>query len=183
MALNSQCDVYNNFVKDGLGRGIADKGRGGNKIYNNVIVNAGGGYRGHDGSGIQIGQSTPGATALSIWHNTVIDPHTEGISIVRPPSGFRVQNNIIVNPGSGYKPIYLKADSQATVSHNLISRTLEEVHFAERRVDEDDYALAPDWPAVDAGVDLRAAGISTDYQGQPRPQGAGFDIGAYERGP
>jgi hypothetical protein len=178
MALNSKCDVYNNFVKDGLGRGIADKGRGGNKIYNNVIVNAGGGYTGVDGSGIQIGHSTPGATGLSIWNNTIINPHTAGISIARTASGFRVQNNLIVKPGTGYKPIYLKEGAQASVSHNLISQTFAEVHFTAPRTD--DYSLAPDSPAVDAGVDLRADGIRTDYLGRPRPQGAGFDIGAYE---
>jgi hypothetical protein len=35
-------------------------------------------------------------------------------------------------------------------------------------------------PAIDAGVDVSAEGVTTDYNGDPRPQGAAYDIGAYE---
>ncbi len=35
-------------------------------------------------------------------------------------------------------------------------------------------------PAIDAGVDVSAEGVTTDYNGNPRPQGAAYDIGAYE---
>ncbi|MBA7612686.1 hypothetical protein ES703_19923 [subsurface metagenome] len=35
-------------------------------------------------------------------------------------------------------------------------------------------------PAIDAGVDVSAEGVTTDYNGDPRPQGAACDIGAYE---
>jgi len=38
----------------------------------------------------------------------------------------------------------------------------------------DDYHLTPGSAAVDAGVD---AGVNVDIDGQPRPQGKGFDIG------
>lgn len=41
-----------------------------------------------------------------------------------------------------------------------------------------DYHLQPGSPAIDAGVPTSA---SRDHDGTPRPQGAGFDIGAYER--
>lgn len=44
--------------------------------------------------------------------------------------------------------------------------------------DSGDYHLPPGSPAVDAGID---AGVSADIEATPRPQGAGFDIGAYER--
>lgn len=35
-------------------------------------------------------------------------------------------------------------------------------------------------PAIDGGVDVSAEGVTTDYNGAPRPQGAAYDIGAYE---
>lgn len=41
-----------------------------------------------------------------------------------------------------------------------------------------DYHLLASSPAVDAGLTLTQ--INTDLDGNPRPQGAGYDIGAYK---
>jgi len=41
-----------------------------------------------------------------------------------------------------------------------------------------DFRLAGDSPAVDSGTEVESP--AEDYQGNPRPVGAGFDIGAYE---
>ncbi len=47
------------------------------------------------------------------------------------------------------------------------------------------YAPTAGSPAIDAGVDPATVGVTlkTDYDGKPRPQGAGYDIGACESGP
>lgn len=42
----------------------------------------------------------------------------------------------------------------------------------------DDFHLQSNSPAIDVGVTL--AEVTNDYEGSPRPQGAGYDIGAYE---
>ena len=42
-----------------------------------------------------------------------------------------------------------------------------------------DYTLRPDSPALNRGVALPE--VLEDFQGQPRPAGAGYDIGADER--
>ncbi|MDP4238105.1 MAG: choice-of-anchor Q domain-containing protein [Bacteroidota bacterium] len=36
-------------------------------------------------------------------------------------------------------------------------------------------------PAIDAGTDLTASGVTSAIDGVARPQGAAFDMGAYER--
>ena len=44
------------------------------------------------------------------------------------------------------------------------------------------YALGAGSPAIDAGVDPATVGVTltTDFNGDPRPQGAAYDIGAFE---
>ena len=41
-----------------------------------------------------------------------------------------------------------------------------------------DFRLLPNSPLLDAGINLK--GVATDFAGVKRPQGSGFDIGAYE---
>ena len=43
-----------------------------------------------------------------------------------------------------------------------------------------DFHLQDGSPAIDKGTDLRAQGVTTDFEGVPRPQGNAFDIGADE---
>ncbi|MCD6365038.1 MAG: right-handed parallel beta-helix repeat-containing protein [Planctomycetes bacterium] len=43
-----------------------------------------------------------------------------------------------------------------------------------------DYHLLAGSAAVDAGADLTAEGVLFDFDGVPRPQGDGYDVGAYE---
>jgi hypothetical protein len=48
-----------------------------------------------------------------------------------------------------------------------------------RLVGENDLRLRSDSPAIDVGLPLRE--VTHDADGLPRPQGKGYDLGAYER--
>jgi hypothetical protein len=43
----------------------------------------------------------------------------------------------------------------------------------------DDFHLLPSSPAIDKGITL--SNVLDDFEGKPRPQGNGYDMGAYER--
>ena len=116
-----------------------------------------------------------------------------GIDIMRSPN-LVVANNIFYNVGGGVAP-YLSADDAtlrtAQVGHNLVymsdgRRPAGTPNPGDRwRVDPElaspstgDYRLCPGSPAIDAGIPL--ATVKDDFDGRSRPQGAGYDIGAYE---
>src|SRR5690606_8521336 len=46
----------------------------------------------------------------------------------------------------------------------------------------DDYSLQPTSPAVNAGADVSAHGVTFDFDDKSRPFGGVYDIGAYELG-
>jgi hypothetical protein len=95
-----------------------------------------------------------------------------------------VRNNIFSQNGTNIS-IVSGAVAQTTVDHNLF-------HGAGGSGGDDpvigdplfvnasgaDFHLQIDSPAIDAGSSLNAP--NTDFDGIPRPQGAGYDIGAYE---
>lgn len=175
----SVCDVYDNLVVDVSGLGIFVYANG-NRVYNNVIVRPGRLMpRGSAfGAGIKL---WPGATRSSAyaWNNTIVDPTAEGIRF-RNDHGAdnRIQNNIVVNPGSSF--INTGGRANVAISHNLLASTAAEVKFA--NPDEDDYSLRADSPAIRSGIDLSAEEITADARGRARPAGAAFDVGALQLG-
>ncbi len=66
-----------------------------------------------------------------------------------------------------------KAGSQAPYPHDLWGIDPQFVDVAGK-----DLRLRPTSPLVDSGVELKE--VKTDFLGVPRPQGARYDIGAYE---
>jgi hypothetical protein len=137
----------------------------GHDVYNNVIVDAGayGTYADDRAEG----------SGLTYVHNTVINAAEDGVRLSydeTTPSIF--QNNIVAAPGGNY---FSKSGGEVTESNNLYVATVGEAGFVNAA--DQNYHLTEDSPAVDAGVN---AGIASDYDGIPRPQGALPDIGAYE---
>lgn len=185
----SVCNLYNNLIKDGGGPGIYIQGNGGNRIFNNVIVNAG---RNGIGSGIDIHAGTNTGNSIYVWHNTIVRAQSYGIYFdMATGSSNKIQNNIVIDPGNyplGDRGNDLDHKDDAfiqTWSHRnlILSNNLLLIDIAVAKFTDpasDDYSLRSDSPAVDSGISLSAVGITTDFLGVSRPQGPAFDIGAFE---
>ena len=107
-----------------------------------------------------------------ILNNTVYGNRAPGIAIGTDEEthGNVVRNNITIeNPDPN-----LHRGSETTVyDHNFIAG---KPHFRDPQAD--DFHLLPDSLAIDAGVTIEE--IRSDHDGIPRPQGKGYDLGAYE---
>lgn len=176
----SVCNIYNNLIKDGGGPGIYIQGNGGNKIYNNVIVNPGQNNSSYVGYGIKVTTGSNVGNSIYVWNNTIINPKEIGINFEnRRSNKNQIQNNIIVHPGGSNNTYYtLDQATTATVSHNLTTRNIAEIKFVGPTLSN--YDLQKGSPAINTGANLSSQGVIQDYLDRPRPQGAGYDRGAYE---
>jgi hypothetical protein len=115
-----------------------------------------------------------GAPYATIENNAFYDvgSHRESYLIARSGSqeGLTVGYNL-QSMSDGRPPG--KAGSHAPYPHDLWGIDPKFVDVAGK-----DLRLTPTSPLVDSGVELKQ--VRTDFIGVPRPQGAGYDIGAYE---
>jgi hypothetical protein len=159
-------------------------------ISNNVFYNFGRGWPVHR-------YFSAGATSrgLVIVNNTFAgqNPYRPGqIILATPTEGLRVENNIFYSPQTA--ALYFDASrfSGGLVAHNMVYRgaiktgRARDVTFSRNREDSDprfvglrDFRLQPGSPAIDAGLPVPEA--AHDADGVARPQGRGYDLGAYER--
>jgi len=143
------------------------------QITNNVITN-------NKGSGIFVNRSYPQVTNNTIAGN-IKDASGEFCSIfAMADSKVSVTNTILSNTGIDWYDEY----SEIIITHSLVKDGLNVSWPGEGNISQDplfvgngDYHLLPTSPCVDTGTDVD---VSTDIEGNERPQGQGFDIGAYE---
>ena len=167
----------------------------GGRIINNIVYRVVGGYCIH---------LWHAATDVRIAHNTVSECGSQdsGGGIVvgagDSPGGVtlentRVENNIVIK--SARMGIY-ETGKTGTNNHFINNLTYGNAtgNFVLQNGDvdqgtmtldpkfvnpsQDDFHLQSSSPAIDAGVSL--ADVSTDFDGTLRPQGSGYDLGAYE---
>lgn len=199
--------VHDNVIRnthcDGINFATVDPSQGTVEAYNNVIYHVGTGVLTGDLSsfaciyfaGILNNGPAPGGTA-EIYNNTCYDAGgigrdgNSGAFAVFPSGTMKVnfRNNIVY--ALQYES-YISANNQGhtgayTGNNNLFfgagpgpsffsSNRNSDPKFASPRAG--DFHLLPGSPAIDFGVTVS---LPTDHDGVTRPQGSGYDIGAYE---
>jgi parallel beta-helix repeat protein len=161
--------------------GIYSRYQVNNEISNNLIYNSiQGGIFFH----YEAGSSTTYNAYTKIYNNTIVNCKWQGITNQGTVNYLTIVNNIIVNSkislsGSGnvFDNNLLYGTSYSGSGSNNVSGDPRFVGQS-----KGDYSIASGSPAIDKGKDLTKEGITRDIVGKTRPQGNGFDIGAYEYG-
>lgn len=190
----SRCNCYNNLITDGKGDGIEDHGLGSNKIYNNVIVNAGQSFFPEDKTkpkhGIFVSDvSVLQDSSFTIMFNDIINPKSDGIRFQSVKSRNNlVASNLIVNPGNydlyqngntSFKGkdsyvLIMYAASDVQLKNNFFTRNINDAGISTT-----DYSILPGSPLINTGYQNDSS-IATDYNNQARLFGGYYDIGATE---
>ncbi|MCX6249097.1 MAG: right-handed parallel beta-helix repeat-containing protein [Bacteroidetes bacterium] len=177
----SVCDCYNNSISEGKGDGIEDHGLGGNGIFNNLIIDAGRTYFPNDLSKKKFGIYISDGSGFHILFNDIINPKCDGIRFASLNSTNNLAvSNAIINPGDyafeGSASYVEVSDpsSEVTISNNYFSTDTVNAGFV-----NGSYELKSGSPLIDAGY-VNNENVDFDYLNHFRPQGGGFDIGAYE---
>ena len=188
----SKCDCYNNRITDGKGVGIENHGLGGNRIFNNVIINAGLSYRPDDPTAMKHGifisdVSAQPDSSVYILFNTIINPKSDGIRFqsVKTRNNL-IASNLIIHPGnyghyavSGVSPekaYIMLSNPQADVAikNNFLSQG-----FSQAGVSNMTYEPFAGSPLINAAY-ADSRNVNFDILGNLRPKGIYSDIGAFE---
>ena len=146
---------------------------GGHRIYNNIIY-ASGSTSIFRGIYLAARGDRTGTLPNHVYNNTIYDlKHASAYGIyVRqdPPEGVThvIANNIVYQAGAG----------MLTTGHTVTGNLTTNPSFVDPA--SGNFNLKIGSAAIDTGEVLDI--VTTDFRGVRRPQGAGYDIGAYETG-
>ncbi|MBO9154219.1 PKD domain-containing protein [Chitinophaga sp. GCM10012297] len=182
--------VYNNKVIKGTGNAIEVFGVGLCYVYNNIVSEGGfdGTAEGQDAVFVDDRPTKYNNKPLQVYifNNTVVNSARDAIRILNSKgtigSGNLLYNNLVINAGSvakygdrGY--INIEAGIDYTSEDNITGANINGFGFVNPGAK--DFHIGAGSPAIDKGRDLSAY-FTTDYDSDPRPMGAAFDVGADE---
>jgi hypothetical protein len=146
----------------GSGGGGINLGQVNNKAYNNII---------YDGNwwGIQSQNNDSGS---KYWNNTLYD-NQNGVDLQESLNAEYI-NNISYNNDSC--DLCTTGASGLTESTNLTGTNPSFANAAGGNF----HLTSSSTNAIDQGTDLTSSGVTADFEGNSRPQGLAYDIGAYE---
>ena len=164
---------YNNIAYNNRIGYVIESERGGTvhdiQVYNNIAYN--------NGTGFLIPNWVQNETSLKknvYFINNTSYKNTTGFNINSVKiENIVIRNNIIWESGTAIRIGSTVPQSQITSDHNLIGVDPKFVNPAGAN-----FHLQSGSPAIDSGSSLNAP--SSDFDNNPRPQGAGYDIGAFE---
>jgi hypothetical protein len=192
-------NIVHGTVCDGINFATVDPSQGTVEAYNNVVYNVGLGPDPSDGSSdyacIYVANITnagsPGSGNVHLYNNTLYNCGSRGTSaagaVARAagPVGIQMDDNLVLSTAG---ESYLSGDGSAvTGSNNLFFGGGTIPGGLTGTVSSDPMLAAPSMgdfhlqagsAAIDHGVATPAV---IDHEGNPRPQGSAFDVGAYER--
>ena len=181
LGLGTTGKCYNNYIENGFGTGIVIQGIGNNRVYNNVIVGAG-----YPAFNVNV-RPTPLTTdvvskgflgGIHIINNTIIDTKNSGAinEYINDAKDNTFYNNLVVTGSTNWRQ--LKTHTSWKVDKNVILKSAAEARFVNPSAK--DYRIQSGSPAIDAGLDVSAMGITQDWDRKARKVGASTDAGISE---
>ncbi|MCK8493580.1 right-handed parallel beta-helix repeat-containing protein [Spirosoma sp. RP8] len=175
-------ECYNNTILNASGVGLIIVGHwGNNRLYNNVISQPG-------SDGIFCDERTGSLpdTYVQLINNTISGCGRDGIRLYNQINVNTIANNAITNYGAsgaasnGYvgKAVVFQQGATATMVNNYTVAANSAAGFVDAA--NANFALLSTSPLIDAGANAAQWGVTIAQQDQTRPQGSGYDIGAFE---
>ena len=177
------CYIEQNNSKGSNAQGIYATECWGTFLYYNNVVN----LTKSTSNGITLRNLSLGSATVEIYNNVVFgelgaDHAIYCSEMVSPPM---IKNNIVRSLSGGFGTIVITGSNTSGVTHNAItggnSVGSNVINGDPLFIDELNgiFTLQEKSPCIDAGIDLGSP-YNVDKVGTLRPQGNGWDIGAYE---
>ncbi|RIV27245.1 hypothetical protein DYU11_02730 [Fibrisoma montanum] len=173
--------LHHNYLEDAHDIGLIIVGHLGDvTVSNNVVINSG-------GVAVFCDERTGSLPnrAIRFINNTFVNSGEDGFRLYNETQKNILVNNVIanintLNSRSPYKAVSFGQNATAEQTGNTITQDVTTLRFADFA--KGDFKLLKDSPLIDKGVDVSSMGVVSDLADRLRPQGVGYDVGAYEFG-